>query len=130
MPKASFSPLPGSWPLPRTKAQGSGTGTAPHSAGAVALLSHFPATIKLERPARVHALRHLVPKRTERVSHGAYGVSVTEPVRSSSPSPFVWPGVPHPRLASPRPQGCYEDVGCLQTHSAPRHRHPLQYLLL
>jgi len=34
------------------------------------------------------------------VLHVAYGALVTEPVRSSPPSLLLWPGVPHPGLAS------------------------------
>jgi hypothetical protein len=89
MPCASFPYLPGFWPLPCTNAQGSGAGTAAHSTGAVALLSQFPATIKLERPSRVCALGHL-SARAHGVS-GSWGVwcsRQTGPVRSSSPLPI------------------------------------------
>ena len=59
MPRRSFAPLPdSSLRLSRPRDQGSGAGTAPHSAGAVALLSLFPTTIKLERRSKVRALRH------------------------------------------------------------------------
>src|SRR5215212_3827201 len=45
-------------------------------------------------------------------THGASGPlgvwcsGDTEPVRSSPPSHLFWPGVPHPRVAYSRPQGC------------------------
>jgi hypothetical protein len=66
MPQTSFPTLPdSSLRLFRTRAQGSGAGTAPHCAGAVALLSHFPVTIKLESRSRICALKHLVPESTE-----------------------------------------------------------------
>src|SRR5918995_3341896 len=119
MPQTSFPPLPdSSLRLFRTRAQGSGAGTAPHCAGAVALLSHFPATIKLDRRSIVCTIGHLVPERTDRAAHGVYGALVI-PSQSDR--------VPPPSLSGPasHTSGSHtlvlEDVGCYETQGALRH---------
>src|SRR5215213_3350311 len=65
----------------------------------------------------------------EHGSGGVWGVWCsrhTEPVGSSSPSLFHWPGAQYPTLASPPPGGCEGAIG----HNVPRDTDPPSWHLI